>query len=173
MTKIEYTQKFWNKPENAEAFVLLQTDTIPLKNALESLTKDIASIKTRNFWAKSPSFDFIILENAYKACGFEKEQVPWKFLYFRDVRTVEWVLKEYLFVKRYFESERKEILSVLDNISDHDPLYDCTKQIMELVHFNNAMKGGDSPMGKKLIKFELSIDAKTPHQSKLSLIPTE
>lgn len=173
LTRSEKTEKWWKKPENKEAFVALQKNTIPLKIALESLTKDLSNIRLNSYCAKSPNFDFVILENAYKACGLDEDQIPWKFWQLVDVRTVEWILRDYLKPKRNYESERIEIFSILTNISDHDPICDCAKQIMTIVHFDNLMRNRDSPMAQKFIKFELEVDPKSPHQSKLSFIPTE
>jgi len=141
LTRSVKTEKFWKRPQNKEAFENLQKDTIPLKTTLESLTKDLASIRIQNFWANSPNFDYVILENAYKACGIGCDQIPWKFYQLRDVRTVKWVSGQYFgHLKRNSEEDRKGILEFLDDISSHDPLFDCAMQIMDVIHLNNSME---------------------------------
>ncbi len=49
-------------------------------SALSDFVKDCKCV-----WANSPTFDCVILENAYKAANLA---VPWKFWQLRDTRTV-------------------------------------------------------------------------------------
>lgn len=130
------TQAFWKKPQNAEALESLSQNQIELKDALKKLSSFIRSYNITAFWANSPTFDCVILENAYRACGIS-EEIPWKFYQWKDVRTV----------KSYFGSDKtRDELEQIDEIRkrkivekhkiaivDHNPLYDCYKQIM-IVH---------------------------------------
>ena len=83
-----------------------------------------ALIKLSNFlkdhkyiWANSPSFDCIILENAYKSCNLE---IPWKFWNLRDCRTV-------------YDLGKINLKSV--SAVKHNALDDCYNQIIALSNF--------------------------------------
>jgi hypothetical protein len=54
-----------------------------IKDALLQLKDFVKGISC--FWANSPNFDYVILENAYTLF---KIDVPWKFWQLRDCRTV-------------------------------------------------------------------------------------
>ena len=103
------TQMWWeNQCEEARYEALLNTDRIPLVQALDRLSAFIGS--TDIVWANSPSFDCVILENAYSVCG---KLAPWKFWNLRDLRT----LKDLAGIKYH---------SVQNN---HNALEDCYNQI--------------------------------------------
>ena len=77
------TVKWWESQEEESKFeALLNPDRKPIKIVLSKLTIFLKGVQF--FWANSPSFDFIILENAYNMCNLT---IPWKFWNLRDCRT--------------------------------------------------------------------------------------
>lgn len=77
----------WWQQQSAEAWAALQTNPRPLRDALEAFIlyglghdNSISAV-----YAKSPSFDCIILQNAMRACGLTW---PWPFYQERCVRTI-------------------------------------------------------------------------------------
>lgn len=78
------TLDWWNlQSEESKYEAFINKDRIDLKDALSSLSKFLKN--TKYIWAHSPSFDCVILENAYKLCNLE---IPWKFYNLRDTRTL-------------------------------------------------------------------------------------
>jgi hypothetical protein len=78
------TEEWWeNQSEVARNEVFNTENRIPIKEALLKLSDFCRGCKC--FWANSPNFDFVILENCYRKCGLE---YPWKFWLLRDTRTV-------------------------------------------------------------------------------------
>ncbi len=59
---------------------------IPLKQALTELSTYLYGCTY--IWAKSPSFDCVILTTAYRLCNMV---TPWKFWNERDCRTLYWL----------------------------------------------------------------------------------
>jgi hypothetical protein len=112
------TVKWWENREEEVKRNVLEGDKVDIKSALIELQNWCKGCKY--FWANSPSFDMVILENAYKEC---KLTPPWKYYQTRDVRTA------------------LDILGVdsrtLPNGYPHDPRYDCWRQIYGLnIGFN-------------------------------------
>jgi hypothetical protein len=83
------TQMWWSKQDSNVRFESLEDETgrIELLQALEEFSIWISknSIESSKIWANSPSFDCVILKEAYKKFNL---QVPWKFWLERDVRTI-------------------------------------------------------------------------------------
>ena len=106
------TLEWWKKQNKQARYEALEnTDRIKINDALLQLKN---FIKNANYiWAKSPNFDCIILENAFKKCDIE---VPWKFWILRDCRTI------YDIGKISLNSFIKETI--------HDSLIDCYNQIL-------------------------------------------
>jgi len=76
------TMEWWTK-QSREAKKALKGTTL-LEDALEELAfwlpEDV------KVWGNGPTFDIVILEDAYHQCGIE---IPWKFWNIRDCRTIK------------------------------------------------------------------------------------
>ena len=96
--------------------------TAPVQCSLDALLRFISKIiethQITEVWAKSPSFDLIILDHAYRQAKMEK---PWKYSQERDVRTIQAILKN------------KSHLS--DPVCPHDPLSDAVAQTQDVIRF--------------------------------------
>jgi len=79
----------WWKSQKPEAFAALKTNRMPLKEALIVFSNwyGLVAVDT---WACAPSFDLVILENAYQACNLV---LPWKFYDERCFRTFKAMFK--------------------------------------------------------------------------------
>jgi len=111
----EDTVNWWEEQsKEAQYEVFKHKDRVDIKEGLTKLSDFLKNSNT--IWANSPSFDCVILENAYKLCKLE---IPWKFWNLRDTRTVYALgnikLKDY--------SSKTE---------SHNSLYDCYNQIRAL-----------------------------------------
>lgn len=117
----ENTLKWWNSQnEKARYEALLNTDRTDIKLALGKLSLFLR--KCNNIWANSPTFDCIILENAYKICNL---QIPWKFWNIRDCRTV-------------YDLANIKLTSVGE--TSHNSLEDCYAQIVCLKNCFKILK---------------------------------
>lgn len=106
------TVSWWIKQDRDVKYEALEnTDRISLPQALQELSSWIG--KCEIIWANSPSFDCVILENAYRACGIP---IPWKYWNTRDVRTI-------MDVSNTTKTNYKE---------KHNALVDCYNQILEV-----------------------------------------
>ena len=63
-------------------------------------------------WAKGPSFDLVILENAYKQYGIN---CPWPFWAHRDVRTIEFIFQSMGGLKSVLGTKRGTAHNALDD----------------------------------------------------------
>lgn len=107
------TVEWWSKQNKETKYDTLEhTDRHDLNIALTKLSDFLKG--HRYIWANSPSFDCIILENAYQVCGLE---VPWKFWNLRDCRTINDIAK--LNLKTFSNGE-----------ISHNALQDCYNQIL-------------------------------------------
>jgi len=80
------TQKWWDEQDSVareEAFS--PKDRIPIKQALQELSKWFGKDKYTKVYAHSPNFDITILDEAYKNCGL---MPPWNFWNVRCTRTI-------------------------------------------------------------------------------------
>ena len=78
------TELWWSKQtDKAKYEVFVNKDRIGIKDGLIKLAEFVKNHKC--VWSHSPSFDCVILENAYSKCNL---QVPWKFWNLRDTRTL-------------------------------------------------------------------------------------
>jgi DNA polymerase III epsilon subunit-like protein len=106
------TVQWWNnQSDEAKYEALVNKDRKDIKEVLEELSEFIKDCK--HIWANSPSFDCVILENAYRCCELE---IPWKFWNLRDCRTI------YDIGKTTLKSIVKE--------TKHNALDDCYNQIL-------------------------------------------
>lgn len=84
--QIDVTTVFWwFKQSEAARQSILERGCLPLKTCLVTLIKAF-NWKDQEVWCNGTSFDFPILENAFKACGLE---APWDFWMMRDFRTLK------------------------------------------------------------------------------------
>jgi len=145
------TCNFWLcSDEKLEIFDLLTKDAVPLKDALEVLSSFIKNHNVSRVWANSPTFDAIILENAYRACGIG-EKIPWKFWQLMDVRTVSNLSLRKMKGYQYKDEKTRFNQEILEfdktTLSNHDPLYDCYLQILIIQNqllIDEKIKGYDS-----------------------------
>lgn len=113
----EATEKWWNQQDESVRYEAIEDpenryDIHRVLKALSSWLK-IHAIENVKVWANSPSFDCVILKEAYKACNLP---LPWKFWLERDIRT--------LFDITNFKT------NTLPPMLKHNALYDCYRQIV-------------------------------------------
>lgn len=105
------TIDWWNnQDEKAKEEIFSKEDRIPIKNALGKLSIFLRGCEY--FWANSPNFDCIILENAYKLCNLT---IPWKYYMLRDCRTI-------------YDLGKTSLSSICT--TSHNSLEDCYNQIL-------------------------------------------
>lgn len=105
------TLEWWKtQDKKCQKEIFGEENRIPIKVALVKLSIFLRGCEY--FWANSPNFDCIILENAYKAC---KLNIPWKYYMLRDTRTL-------------YDLGNIN-LSSIGNVS-HNSLEDCYNQII-------------------------------------------
>lgn len=117
-TQSQDTVNWWmERKETLEKII-----TAPVQCSLDALLKFISKIiethQITEVWAKSPSFDLMILDHAYRQVDINK---PWRYSQERDVRTIQSILK------------KKSHLS--DPICPHDPLADAVAQAQDVIRF--------------------------------------
>lgn len=104
------TIEWWTTQPHAADEAFNPDNRIPLKDALEQLSKIVWNCKL--VWANGPTYDMTILENAFKSYGMH---IPWQYFSVRDCRTV---------------------YSLCDNLdrpeTSHHALEDCRRQIKML-----------------------------------------
>lgn len=78
------TEEWW-RSQNSEARheAMEHKDRIPLVQALKEFSTWF--LGSKNVWSHGATFDCVILEHAYRACGLD---VPWMFWDARDTRTL-------------------------------------------------------------------------------------
>lgn len=115
------TLEWWeSQSEDAKYEVFINKDRNHIKDALIKLSEFLKGHKY--IWANSPSFDCIILENAYVLCGLE---IPWKFWNLRDCRTI-------------YDLGKINLKSV--SVVKHNALDDCYNQINALLKSLNNLR---------------------------------
>lgn len=108
------TEKWWHAQHTSVKYdALINTDRIPLRQALEEFCKWFGSNQRTKIWGNGSSFDCTILGEAYKIC---KMIPPWKFWLERDLRTIT-----DLGCVRMCD---------LPQYQKHNALYDCYRQII-------------------------------------------
>lgn len=109
------TENWWKKQDKDVIFEALENDDrVDIKEALQEFSLWISknSIESSKIWANSPSFDCVILKEAYKKFNFH---LPWKFWLERDVRTIMDLAR----VNSYGQKTQNK----------HNAVYDCYYQI--------------------------------------------
>lgn len=76
----------WWMQQDPRAQAVFQEKGMPLEQMLIDLTEWLRSPSEWTVWAKGPSFDITMLDNAFQHFGMT---VPWKFWNVRCVRTYE------------------------------------------------------------------------------------
>ncbi len=144
----ESVRDFWDEPANQNVLnEYKQHEKIGMKEALIKLSDFLSKFEIKEFFAKPSCFDFPKLENAYKVEGIVKK-IPWKHYQRCCSRTIYNLnLKYFGTVKNYKEKVRIEIFKFWEKYKkthdtpilmiDHEPLYDCFKQIYDVLLFNN------------------------------------
>lgn len=112
------TIKWWFT-QRREIFMLMFDRPAHLHNVLVSFEDFIQENSIKHVWGNSPRFDLGILEAAFNKYNMP---LPWKFYDELDFRTIKTLWPQF-------------VLPVLINrAEDHDPLYDCEKQIKVLCY---------------------------------------
>lgn len=78
------TLKWW-MAQSEEARRAAFAGDWPIDDALRTFARIVQSTEAKRIWAKPPSFDLVLLEAAFRACG---TPVPWHYRSARDVRTL-------------------------------------------------------------------------------------
>lgn len=120
--KVDASTIIWWMDQSDEARLSLRGDSVSLEKALMDLTDFFP--KGCNVWANPPSFDLVILKNAYSIIG---HKAPWNFRNERCLRTLSSMAKE-IKVKHS------------PNVA-HNALSDCYYQIRYCVETWNFFKG--------------------------------
>ena len=113
------TVQWWNKQSKDVRYEAIENkDRQNIKDVLIELSQFVKDCQY--IWANSPSFDCVILENAYRLCELE---IPWKFWNLRDCRTI-------------YDLGNTSLKSIVKE-TKHNSLEDCYNQILCL---NKAYK---------------------------------
>ena len=114
----ENTVKWWNQQTNEAKYEVFDNkDRIDIKDALIKLS---LFLKSHSYiWANSPSFDCVILENAFNQCNLE---IPWKFWNIRDCRTI-------------YDIGNINLKRISKDTISHNALNDCYNQIIGIQKF--------------------------------------
>lgn len=130
------TVKFWITQDFAVKADLLNTKE-RLRNVLLDLsvwwTVDCQLSKSTSLWCHGPSFDAVILENAFRVCELE---VPWAYNSPRDTRTI-------------FELAGVDIKKEVRGGIFHNALEDCIFQVQMVQKAWKRLKdmsGIDTPL---------------------------
>ena len=80
----EDTLNWWlNQTEDIREEALGEQDRVSLSTLYRDLNKFLVGVDS--IWAQGPLFDFAILENLYRQCGWP---TPWQYWQIRDSRTL-------------------------------------------------------------------------------------
>lgn len=122
----ENTKKWWKK-QNSKCFYenCENPDRIFLKDALKELSKFIPEKSL--IWANSPSFDCVILENAYR---YYDIPIPWEFYNLRDLRTIMDIANVKHRDYSYIKEDYKTHISINDCIYQTYIIKECYKKIL-------------------------------------------
>ncbi len=106
------TIKWWLE-QRTEIMKLMFVRPAHIHNVLVSFSDFIQENEIKFVWGNSARFDLGLLDNAYNKVGVE---LPWKFWNELDFRTMKNLFPQF-------------IVDSADKNKEHDPLYDCEKQI--------------------------------------------
>lgn len=81
---IDSSTVYWWLSQDKEAGSVLSKDLLPVGSCMVNLSDFIKEHQPTEIWANSPSFDLVMLKNAFEKQGVE---VNWKFWLERDFRT--------------------------------------------------------------------------------------
>lgn len=80
------TALFWMNQEKAARHEVTTRERLALDAALSQIIDLVGLYRRPCIWAKSPSFDCVILRTAFEQCSLD---TPWKYWHERDIRTLE------------------------------------------------------------------------------------
>lgn len=83
--EIDGSTIMWWLDQSEAAKNSLQSDQLPLQDALSQFSDYIHQFKNVKVWGNGASFDNVIMENAYLSVNMER---PWRFYQDRDQRTI-------------------------------------------------------------------------------------
>lgn len=82
----------------------LQSDSVPLERALDTLAIFFSRHKVRHVWSHGVTFDLMILQHAYEQLD---KKPPWHFTAMRDTRTLFGLLSETELAECWIENPLK------------------------------------------------------------------
>lgn len=85
LTKDESTERWWAKPDKAEARKMLAVDQKPIDEAVSMLSRFYDEHMGGDVWSHGAGFDLIILDSAFRVV---KKTTPWKFWDHSDTRVI-------------------------------------------------------------------------------------
>lgn len=106
----------WWKDQKPEAYAALKNNRESLSAALNKFSVWFGP-KSLEVWANAPTFDCVILTNAYEVLGLEP---PWKYYHENCYRTI---------VKRF----GKQKIKATDRVLHHNALDDAKVQTLNLL----------------------------------------
>lgn len=122
------TVKWWME-QRPEIFTMMFKDPEFITTVLASFANFMYTNDITYAWGNSASFDLGILGDAYDAIGMER---PWKFYNERCLRTMKGMFPQYI-----------EGLKFKGEL-EHDPIYDCKKQIIQLINILDNLKANNN-----------------------------
>lgn len=126
--QMEASTVMWWLDQSKEAQeALLKAETFPLVDVLAALT-DTFEWQDLRVWANGASFDFPILDAAYKAVG---KKAPWPYYNQMDFRTL----------KNMVGKKNFDLLRVRSGVA-HDALDDARAQALSMINIINWINGG-------------------------------
>ena len=115
------TVAWWASTNPALLVEIMNGKGPDLGAALQDLSLFLQDIEIEGVWAKGPTFDITMLEEAYKQADM---RVPWNFRMVRDVRTMEMIAGEHAEVWDGGTVTGREKAG-----KAHDALVDCLRQL--------------------------------------------
>jgi len=121
------TMKWHAETNNGAVIEAMEGKKLPMKQVLEELNVFVQHHQPDVFCANAPSFDFIILQSAYKRVGLE---YPFKFWQQMCTRTIRKLTETHYNV----ETRRSDVFTPA-----HDALADARCQAYDHIQFFDAM----------------------------------
>lgn len=128
------TADFWLKQGDRTQLVESMKTTVSLKQTFLALNAFLDSNNPKAHWAKSPSFDMVILKSLAEKVGVQSS------LDYRKEACVRTEVRDYPMFEPY---EIQKVFNV-PNHKSHDPLYDCLLQIQSVQEVYAVKKSYES-----------------------------
>lgn len=118
------TVKWWME-QRPEIFTMMFQNPDYIATVLANFANWMYKEDIEFVWGNSASFDLGILGNAFDAIGMER---PWKYSGERCFRTLKGLFPQFIESLKF----KREL--------EHDPVYDCKKQIVQLINIMDNIK---------------------------------